>query len=65
VRTDTQGSYAWVLRDGHVQRTPITMGPEFADQVQVMAGLTGGEQVVIGDTPPLDDRQEVHVAEHA
>jgi hypothetical protein len=41
------------------------MGPEFADQVQVMAGLTGGEQVVIGDTPPLDDRQEVHVAEHA
>ena len=65
VRTDKQGSYAWVLRDGHVQRTPITTGPEFADQVQVTAGLTGGEQVVIGDAPPLDDRQEVHVADHA
>ena len=59
------GRYAWVLRDGRVQRTPITTGPEFADQVQVTAGLAGGEQVVIGDTPPLEDGQEVHVAEHA
>ena len=60
-----RASYAWVLRDGHVQRTPITTGPEFADQVQVTAGLTGGEQVVIGDAAALDDRQEVHVADHA
>jgi RND family efflux transporter MFP subunit len=65
VRTDEQGSYAWVLRDGHVQRTPITTGPEFADQVQVTAGLSGGEQVVVGDAPRLEDGQQVHLAEHA
>ena len=64
-RTDRQGSFAWVLRDGHVQRTPITTGPEFADQVQVTSGLTGGEQVVVGDAPPLENGQQVQLAEHA
>ncbi|HJW66942.1 MAG TPA: hypothetical protein VJ419_04095, partial [Gaiellaceae bacterium] len=62
-RTDPQGSYAWVLRDGLVRRTPITTGPEFADQVQVTAGLSGGERVVVGDTPPLEDGQPVREAE--
>jgi HlyD family secretion protein len=65
VRTDRQGSYAWVLHEGHVRRTPITTGPEFADQVQVTSGLTGGEQVVVGEAPPLVDGQQVHLAEHA
>jgi hypothetical protein len=54
-----------VLRDGHVQRTPITTGPEFADQVQVTSGLAGSEQVVVGDVPPLENGQQVQLAEHA
>ncbi len=59
VRTSPQGAYAWVLHDGRAHRTPITIGPEFADQVQITAGLSGGERVVIGDPPPLEDGQPV------
>ena len=59
VRTSPQGPYAWVLHDDRVRRTPLTLGPEFADRVQVTAGLSGGERVVIGDPPPLEDGQTV------
>ena len=58
-RASPQGPYAWVLHDERVRRTPVTLGPEFADQVQVTAGLAGGERVVIGDPPPLEDGQTV------
>ena len=62
VRSSPQGTYAWVIHDGQVRRTPITTGPTFADQVQVTAGLTGGERVVIGDPPPLEDGEPVREA---
>ncbi len=62
LRASPQGPYAWVLRDGRVRRTPITPGPEFADQVQVTAGLSGGDRVVTGDPPPLADGQSVREA---
>ncbi len=65
VRQSPQGTYAWVLQDGRVRRTPVTTGPEFADQVQVTAGLSGGERVVIGDAPPLEDGQAVREAGQA
>jgi RND family efflux transporter MFP subunit len=65
VRQSPQGLYAWVLEDGHVRRTPVTTGPEFADQVQVTAGLSGGERVVIGEAPALEDGQAVREAGHA
>jgi RND family efflux transporter MFP subunit len=62
VRSSPQGPYAWVIHDGQVRRTPITTGPTFADQVQITAGLTGGERVVIGEAPPLEDGQPVREA---
>ncbi len=65
VRQSPQGPYVWVLRDGHVRRTPLTTGPEFADQVQVTSGLSGGERVVIGEPPPLEDGQPVRETERA
>ena len=65
VRQSPQGAYAWVLDDGRVRRTPVTTGPEFADQVQVTTGLVGGERVVIGDAPPLEDGQPVREAARA
>jgi RND family efflux transporter MFP subunit len=65
VRQSPQGTYAWVLRDGRVQRTPVTTGPEFADQVQITTGLGGGDRVVVGDAPPLSDGQPVREAGQA
>jgi HlyD family secretion protein len=65
VRQGPRGTYAWVLQDGRVRRTPITTGPEFADQVQVTTGLGGGERVVVGDAPGLEDGQPVREAGQA
>jgi len=65
VRQSPQGAFAWVLEDGRVHRAPVTTGPEFADQVQVTSGLQGGERVVIGDAPPLEDGQAARAAGQA
>ncbi len=62
VRSDDAGSYVWVVADGHVRRAQITLGSDFADDVQVTAGLAGGEQIVVGDAPPLTDGQRVQPA---
>jgi HlyD family secretion protein len=62
VRQGPQGAFVWVLRDGRVQRTPVTTGPAFADQVQITTGLGDGDRVVIGDAPGLDDGQLVREA---
>ena len=43
-------------------RIALALGRDFGDQVQVTAGLAGGEAVVVGDPPPLRDGQPVTVA---
>jgi RND family efflux transporter MFP subunit len=63
VRASPQGPYAWIVQDGRARRTALTLGPEFADRVQVTAGLVGGERLVIGDPPPLEDGQVVREQE--
>jgi RND family efflux transporter MFP subunit len=62
VRADGGASYAWAVDDGHVRRVPLTLGADFGDQVQVTAGLSGTETLVVGDTPPLRDGAAVRVA---
>jgi HlyD family secretion protein len=56
----TGGPFAWVVDDGQVRHVALTLGKEYADQVQVTAGLRGGETIVIlGDAPPLREGQRV------
>jgi multidrug efflux pump subunit AcrA (membrane-fusion protein) len=51
----------WVVDGGRARRVALTLGKQFGDQVQVTAGLTGGEPVIVGDVPPLRDGQPVSV----
>jgi HlyD family secretion protein len=53
--------FAWVVANDHVRRTPLTLGRDFGDQVQVTSGLTGTETVVVGTREPLHDGQAVVV----
>ncbi len=62
VRKDDQGAFAWVVADDHVRRTPLGVGNEFGDEIQVTSGLAGGEAVVVGEPPPLRDGQPVTTA---
>jgi len=53
--------FAWVVVGERVRRTPLTLGRDFGDQVQVTAGLTGTETVVVGEREALHDGQAVVV----
>jgi RND family efflux transporter MFP subunit len=62
IRTEEGKSIVFVVRDGRVERRAITAGVADGDQVEVLSGLTGGEQVVV-DGPPLADGARVAVKE--
>ncbi len=55
-------AHVWTVVDGAVHRTPVALGADFGEQVQVTTGLGGGESVVVGDTSALRDRQAVRLA---
>jgi HlyD family secretion protein len=62
VREEGGTSYAWSVEGGHVRRVPLTLGADFGDQVQVTAGVAGGETLIVGETPPLREGSAVKVA---
>jgi RND family efflux transporter MFP subunit len=53
--------FAWVVVGEHVRRTPLTLGRDFGDQVQVTSGLAGNETVVVSERGALRDGQAVAV----
>lgn len=57
-----QGSYVWVVADGHVRRLVVTVATELGDQVQVASGLAGSETLVVGDATTLVDGGAVRLA---
>jgi RND family efflux transporter MFP subunit len=56
VRSDGGNAYVYVVGAGDtVQRTPVTLGLQDAGWVEIESGLTGGERVVVGTVPGLND----------
>jgi HlyD family secretion protein len=62
LRRDEQESYVWLFIDDHVRRQPVTIAAELGDQVQIAAGLTGDESVVIGDATGLSENTPARLA---
>jgi len=50
----------WVVRDGRAEKRTITVGVTRGDQVEVAAGLSGGEKIVI---EPAESLAEGRVTE--
>ena len=57
-------SVVWVVRDGVVARQPINAGPVSAGRREVKSGLSGGEQIVVGQSGTLQQGKKVEVGEH-
>lgn len=55
------GRYAYVLRDGVAQRTPITLGAVAIDRVEVTLGLKPDDVVVISGDDAFDNAASVLV----
>jgi RND family efflux transporter MFP subunit len=52
IRTEGQQSYVFVVQNDRVDRRAITTGGADGDRVEVVAGLNGGERVVV--SPPAE-----------
>ena len=62
LRRDDAGPYVWAVDGERVRRRPVTVGTELGDQVQITAGLAGGETLVVGDATTLADGAPVKIA---
>lgn len=63
VRKDGSQDFVFVMKDGKVERRAIKAGGTLGDQRQVLAGLNGGEQVIVEAPDTLKEGDEVRLAE--
>jgi len=61
VRQEGGREVVWIVRDGRVERRAVRMGRASGDQVEVVAGLTAGERVVVNATDELVEGSRVVV----
>ncbi len=57
--TEGNASSVWVVRIGAAHLTPVVLGREFQDGVEVRQGLSGGETVIVVPPPTLREGQAV------
>jgi RND family efflux transporter MFP subunit len=63
LRRENGAAYLFVLREGTLERRAVKAGRELGSEIEIVAGLRGGERVVISGTEALHDGQRVSVRE--
>jgi HlyD family secretion protein len=63
VREEGAARYVYVIREGRLERRAVSLGGNRADDVEVMAGVSEGESVLIQGPEGLHDGQRVRVKE--
>ena len=61
VRSDSNASFVYLLRDGKVERRAISLGMDRGTDVAVMAGLSPGDSVVVKGPVVLHDGDKVEI----
>jgi RND family efflux transporter MFP subunit len=61
VKTDSGTTFVFVVRDKTVERRAVKTGGTDGDRVEVLAGLKGGDRVVIAPPPELAAGKEIVV----
>jgi len=56
-------AFVWVVNDGRVERRAVTLGPESEGNVEVLAGVNSGEELVSPVVAGLEDGGKVKLAE--
>jgi RND family efflux transporter MFP subunit len=59
----SEGLQVAVVKDGKVVLTPITVGHDFGDHLEVATGLNGDESVIVNPPDSLVSGQQVQVAQ--
>lgn len=55
------GRYAYVVRDGVAERTPVKMGATSISAVEIVSGLKQGDKVVVAGTDTFDGANRVSI----
>ena len=61
VEADLEGSYVYLVEDNVVVRRPVVVGELLGDEIEVLEGLQGGEQVVVAGLKSLTPGQKVSI----
>jgi len=59
VRSDNGRDIVWIVRDGRLQKRDVDAGPVSANFREIRAGLSGGEQLLVGGVENPRDGQRV------
>jgi HlyD family secretion protein len=49
----------WVVREGRARRTPVTIGVQGPDLVQIVAGVLPGDRVVVSGADQVSEGEQV------
>jgi RND family efflux transporter MFP subunit len=63
-RVDNE-TYVWVVNDQHVERRAVTVGAEGDGQIDVLAGVNSGDELVAPVVPGLVDGGKIKIKEDA
>jgi RND family efflux transporter MFP subunit len=58
----SEGLRVAVVRNGHAQLVPFTMGRDFGSEVEVVAGLTPADEIIVNPADSLTAGTEVHAS---
>jgi RND family efflux transporter MFP subunit len=61
----SEGQRIAVVRNGQAQLVPIVMGRDFGSEVEVVSGVSAGDQVIVNPADSLVSGDRVHVASAA
>ncbi len=63
IRTDSEGTFVWIIRNDAVQRRAITTGPSSGARQQVVAGLGAGDRIVVAAEAELTPGQGIRISQ--
>jgi RND family efflux transporter MFP subunit len=61
VRADTGAAYVFAVRDKKLERRAVSLGRQLGSDVEVMAGVSAGDQIVVRGPENLRDGQKVEI----
>ena len=63
-RTDGE-AFVWVVRDNRVERRAVSVGPESEGQIEILAGVASGDELVSPVVPGLEDGGKIKLADNS
>ena len=63
VRSDSNASFVYLIRDGKVERRAVRIGTDRGTEVAVLAGVTPGDSIVVKGPESLRDGDKVEIGQ--